>query len=144
VSDYIRSTSNPEGLIVHDVDGFQVESPSGNAAVRLQHAVKPPLSSKSRKAIDIPSNLFADACEDWARSSTTPVNDRGLKIQEVFVYLDTGKRAPVGEGFDRPRAFLIRLSYGGQFVHMWRVTWEHVVHAFLRGREIKAGRASKW
>jgi len=141
VSEYVRSTANPEGLFAYDVEG----------AVRLVHAVKPPLSSKQRKSgfsFDIPSRLFANACDQWARSSLTRVDDRGLKVQEVFVYLDTGKRAPVGfdrsDASDRPRAFLIRLSYGGQFVHLWRVTWEHVVHAFLRGQEISAGRASKW
>ena len=139
MSEYVRSTANPEGLFAYDVEG----------AVRLVHALKPPLSSRWRRSyIDIPSRLFAGACDQWARSSSSRVNDRGLKIQEVFVYLDTGKRAPVGfdrsSASDRPRAFLIRLSYGGQFVHLWRVTWEHVVHAFLRGQEISAGRASKW
>lgn len=138
MSSYVLSTANPEGLHVYDAEGW----------VRLDHEVQPPLSSNRRggaSTVDIPVRLFAQACHDWARTpGTARIADGGLKIHEVFVYLDTGKRVPVGKSSEQPRAFLIRLSYGGQFVHMWRVTWEHVVSAFLRGEEIKAGRTSKW
>jgi hypothetical protein len=145
MSDYIRPTSNPEGLCVSDTDdGF-------DGLVLVRYEVKPPLASSGRRkvggpVIAVPRRRFFQACRDWARPvGTQLIRDGVLRIEEVFVFLDTGKRVPIPtrsapSTADRPRAFLIRFGYDGAYVHMWRVTWEHVVGAVLRKDEAERAR----
>lgn len=148
---YIRCLSNPEGLYIWG---------QSDGAVVITHSVQPPLSSKwprrriyravgkgpknrmvpTRKfydatpAIKVPIRVFHHVCRKWTASFEDRVSYRGLTVEEVHVYLDTGKPVPNQTllqsvwDMDRGRrdAFLIRLSYKGQFFHMWRVTWEYV------------------
>ena len=129
MSDYIQSTSNPEGLFVSDGAGEMV---------RLGHRVASPLASR-RKEIAVPKRLFFQACR--ARPvGTQRIRDGVLRIEEVFVFLDTAKRVPIPrcgapDVAERAKAYLIRFGYGGDFVYLWRVTWEQVVGAVLRKDE---------
>jgi len=142
MSEYIRAISNPEGLCVMD---------AADDTVRLLHyGVKAALASRRKNqnpsVINVPRRLFFQACRDWARPvGTQRIKDGELRIEEVFVFLDTGKRVPVPKRGEpdvagRPKAFLIRFSYRGEYVHLWRVTWEHVVHAVLRKDEMERTR----
>ena len=134
----IRSGSNPESLyVVSLADG-----------VSLMHRVAPPFSSKwsdkNGPEITIPTKLFFAGCRAWDRvgGDDEGVNLKGLRIREVHIHRTTGKPYPgypgrraahrmamtkAGMTHLLDHAFRVRLDYKGQFLHMWRVTWEHVV-----------------
>lgn len=126
---YIRSLSNPEGLYI-------IGSSKG---IDIWHTVKPPLSSKWPKSgetpwINVPTYVFHHVLNRWAEGFRDKVSYRGLVVEEVQVCPTTGK-PPKPQSLTKmldprtPRSeFLIRLQYKEQFFHMWRVTWEYIVH----------------
>jgi len=122
---FIRSTSNPEGLYIwHDIDGYVDVSFGG---------VAPPLASKQRSA-RIPSKTFFKAVSRWDKNygADEKVSVGGFTIEERHIFVKTGKVVRGGsKAWLRDRrlrtAFLVRISYRGTFVHLWRVTWQYVV-----------------
>lgn len=125
---YIRCLSNPEALYIYgDCSGY----------VNISHGVKPPLSSG--RDFRIPNRDFHRVGKKWADwcDEESGIKSGHLKVQEINVYRDTGK--PVGREWrknyfhkkQRPTDFLVRISYKRDFVFLWRVTWEYVVHSIV-------------
>lgn len=140
---YIRSTSNPERLYVWaDVDG----------TVHLHYGgpyrVKPPLSKGEE--LRVPYKTFVRAVRHWDESGRYKTDINGFKIEEIHVYLKTGKRVPefknnkdairyLDEVKKKPSEYKIRVSYRGNFIHLWSVTWQYVVNNVME-RETKRHR----
>ena len=127
---YIRSGSNPEGLYIVGCTPKSIE---------IMHSVRPPLSSKwpaGGPSIVVPSRAFHATCRIWADGYEPDkgTSHDGLHVQEIHVFLHNGKPVPANWGAQAAAAssgaaaFLVRLSYGKQFVFMWRVTWMYIVH----------------
>lgn len=125
---YIRCLSNPEALYIYgDCSGY----------VNISHGVKPPLSSG--RDFRIPDRDFHRVGKKWADwcDEERGIKSGHLKVQEILVYRDTGK--PVGREWrknyfhkkQRPTDFLVRISYKRDFVFLWKVTWEYVVHSIV-------------
>jgi hypothetical protein len=120
---YIRCLSNPERLYIWgDRDG----------RVTFSHGVKPPLalSSRDSNGFQVPESAFKEVCRKWAEGSEHATT-KGFRAKLVHVLLETGKPTPphFNPFRDERRAeFLVRVSYKRKFVHLWLVTWMHVVH----------------
>jgi hypothetical protein len=155
---YIRCLSNPERLYIF---GDQWDR------ITIIHSVKPPMATaypdKANSAMfHVPWKAFHAVCRRWPESGDGGVRSDGIRVREALVYLDTGKkvvrRVPpvrwvrllprqdrllrVGLDADcrgRPVEYLIRFEYKKHFFHMWRVTWEYVVHGVVDRGEIKRG-----
>ena len=135
---YIRCLSNPEGMYIY----------SSARNVTISHNVKKPRSSGGD--FQIPIKTFNRLCWKWV-DCYEPATYRGAVAEEVHVNQWTGEVIPdskpcgkgckmIGGGGWTPckrcmrkslknaeeGKFLIRLSYGGHFVDMWRVTWEYI------------------
>ena len=128
---YIRSLSNPESLYIW-CEGKETA---------ISHGVKGPLSSarwRGGKAsppfFHVPAAAFDRVCALWGEGRE-PARAGGIRVEEVALFVATGKMVPVDFYGDIAKVFrdkrrvehLIRLSYRKHFVCMWRVTWEYVV-----------------
>ncbi len=135
---YIRCLSNPERLYIV----------SDGKKVNVSHKVQKPHSSG--REFDIPSRTFEGLCRKWAKEWEEPVAYRGASVEEIHVNRKTGRIIPAakpckkgckpeGNGWvpckrcfrksiqDARRGdFLVRLSFGRDFVNMWRVTWHYI------------------
>ena len=139
---YIRCLSNPERLYIFG-DGLGLDR------ITVIHSVKPPMATaypdKANSAMfHIPWKAFHAVCRRWQESGDGGVRLGGIRVREVFVYLDTGKKVwrRVGlreDGRSRPVEYMIRFEYKEHFFHMWRVTWEYVVHNVVDRGEVKRG-----
>ena len=128
---YIRCLSNPESLYIWG------DTADNSGFANICHRVKPPLSSKWPKngnspLIMVPLKAFEEATRKWRGSyDGSAVEVDGFKVETVNVFTATGKRVPKKNDFlkdRRRREWLVRLSYKGQFVHLWDVTWSYVVN----------------
>lgn len=124
---YIRCLSNPESLYV-----FDTQTRSGKSATEILHCIDPPLASAGRQPILVPTRAFREVCRAWANGARD-VTRRGLRVREVHVFADTGRRVPqrrsVRQMFDdaaRSR-YVVRLTYGRHWFCMWPVTWAYIV-----------------
>lgn len=125
---FIRCLSNPERLYVwHDVDGTVHIHYGGKGAP------KPPFSKG--ELMCVPWKTFLKAAEQWDWNEECRY--RGFVVEEVYVFMDTGKKVP--SSYDvitaKPRRkteYLIRVSYKGNFVFLWKVTWAYVMESCLR------------
>lgn len=140
---YIRTLSNPERLyIVGPLVGER------RNVVTISHSVKPPLASRTPKGaprgeFTVPAKAFQETLRAWRESygGLDKSTKRGLVVEEIHVFLDTGKPVPQAKSYaslvaihaqmrandSRPSERLIRLSYKNDFIHMWRVTWMYIV-----------------
>jgi hypothetical protein len=119
---YIRSTSNPESLYIWG-DAFDL--------VNISYRVDPPLAS-TRQEMRVPRAAFEEACLKWKEWGEVHeiIEVDGFRVELVRILLCTGRAPP--KNFNplkdrREGAFLIRISYQRRFVHLWEVTWDHVV-----------------
>lgn len=138
---YIRCLSNPEGLYVWaDTRG----------TVTLNYNVGKGLASPAAKPRDpaqfsLPRHVFEHVARRWeANGREGPVEFRGCRVEEVYVFRKTGKVVPDEERTiertimdSRRRETLVRFSYGESFVHMWRVTWAYIVANVVERRRPK-------
>lgn len=138
---YIRCLSNPEGLYVWSDGKFAT----------LTHNVERPHSSG--RSFSIPHRTFEALLKKWAKW-IEPARQGGAVAEELHVEVKTGRLIPpwkpcrrctpagknawipcrrCGPGsLDRPSGrYVIRLSYKGDFVNLWRVTWDYMVRRFL-------------
>jgi hypothetical protein len=143
---YIRCLSNPEGLYVwHDVDG----------TVHLHYGGRKKPKSPLSKGTEmrVPYRTFVRAVERWEASGEDRTSVHGFEIEELHVYLKTGKRVPdfksnedairyLKDARKNPSEYKIRVSYGGSFIHLWSVTWQYVVNNVME-REMKRHRARR-
>ena len=118
---YIRSTSNPEGLYIWG---------GARGRITICHNVHKPLASRTNGSFEIPCHIFHGLCRKWAEAFDERATYRGATAERVHVLLHTGKTVP--KMFDPFRSkakaeFLIKVSYGEHFLHMWTVTWEYIV-----------------
>lgn len=137
---FIRCLSNPEGLYVwSDVDGTVHIHYGG------RKRPKPPLSKGDDMCV--PYRDFMRACQKWD-GWEDDVRVNGFRIKEEHVYLKTGKPVPNMDRWKKvsaycdhmkknPAEFLIRVSYKGNFVYLWRVTWQYVVSNAVRRIELR-------
>lgn len=147
---YIRAGSNPEALYIVGGDRNRVEV--------YAHRVRG-LTSKTlpENSWALPAKAFNRVLALWAEGYRDRASCGGIVVEEVFVFTDTGKPVP-----DRPqrrlaikrymedtreRRFVIRLSYKGDYICMWPVTWQYVVsvnaHRAVTGKCIQCGRPTK-
>ena len=140
---YIRCLSNPERLYAwHDIDGTVHLHYGGNKAV------KPPLSKGEE--MRVPYKTFIRAVQNWDAHGGFEgrTSYRGFTIEEIHVYLKTGKLFDperwksaskyIDHSAKNPNEFLIRVSYKGNFIHLWGVTWQYVVNNVMERRRIRA------
>lgn len=133
---YIRATSGPEGLYA-----FQAADDRGRMKVHMIPGHAWPLTNASNDhPILVPPATFEKAVGRWEECSDGEdgVREQGLEIREVHVFADDGK--PVPKNFNalakdaRKAEFMIRVSFRGRWVLLWRVTWAYVVHNVLGDR----------
>lgn len=131
---YIRSTSNPEELYIY----------SSGKYVHITHNVNKPFSSgkKSPQEDDmtIPTYIFENALRKYKRRyRVLPISYRDLKIEEVHLYKDNGKKVPVNltvkkyfEASEKRGGtlFQIKISYKNKFVCMYKTTWDYIAIMF--------------
>lgn len=149
---YIRCLSNPERLYAwHDVDGTVHIHYGG------PYMVKPPLSKGEE--MRVPLRTFMHAIKHWDDTGNWEdrTSIRGFTIEEVHIYLKTGKPVPnfknnkdairyLKDSKKHPSEYKIRVSYKGNFIHLWRVTWQYVVNNVMereRKRYLARRRAKK-
>lgn len=149
---YIRAGSNPEALYIVG---------SGNNRVEIYAHRVPGMTSKKlpENSWTLPAKAFNRVLAMWAEGYRDRAACGGIVVEEVFIFTDTGKPVPevkhpmtrralkryVGDG--RERRFVIRLSYKGDYICMWPVTWQYIVsvnaHRAVTGKCIQCGRATK-
>lgn len=141
---FIRCLSNPEGLYVwSDVDGTVHIHYGG------RKKPKPPLSKGDD--MRVPYRTFMRVCKKWD-GWEDDVRVNGFRVKEEHVFLKTGKPVPsdlyanvtaYAKHMDKhPAEYLIRVSYKGNFVYLWRVTWQYVVSNAVRRIELRKKRRS--
>lgn len=120
---YIRSTSNPEGLYIYQ---------STEGGVWIYHSLKPPLaSSGNRDLIIVPTTLFHAACRAWVRHA-----GMGDSIRRGNLTITEALFPPACRQFRQfkqcrhSHEIKVRVQYQRQFVLLWAVTWDYVVHRF--------------
>jgi len=140
---YIRCLSNPEGLYVWSDGKF----------ANITHNVKPPHSSG--KDFTIPHRVFERVLKRWA-DYHQPAKCAGAVAEELSVDRKIGEVIgpfkPCNRGCERQgkafilckpchakmmkdirrSSYVIRLSYKGNFVNMWRVTWDYMTKRFRK------------
>lgn len=141
---YIRCLSNPEGLYVW--------SDGKNATI--SHEVRKPHSSG--RNFTIPHGIFEGLLRRWV-DFRKPARVRGAVAEELTVNSKTGRVIPPWKpckrgcksagksGFipcrrclekQRREAgctrYVVRLSYRGDFVDLWCVTWDYMTKRFDR------------
>lgn len=127
---YIRAGSNPEGLYA-----FSTDNDKGKAVVELIPGWRYKLANCNNETpMLVPQAVFDKAVKLWDNRGEDRVNYKGFSIREVYVFADDG--SPVPKDFcpfesKREAGFLIRLSYKGKWMLLWKVTWAYVVHNVL-------------
>lgn len=141
---YIRCLSNPEALYVW----------SDGKHANILHHVKEPNSSG--RNFTIPAKAFERVLKLWAQGHE-PAKCAGAVAEEIHVDRKTGalipdmkpcKRgcqrhgrnawAPCKRCFAKQRIaakdgeFFVRLSYKGNFVNLWRVTFDYMTKRFRK------------
>lgn len=146
---YIRAGSNPEALYIVGGDRNRVEV--------YAHRVRG-LTSKTlpENSWALPAKAFNRVLALWAEGYRDRASCGGIVVEEVFVFTDTGKLVPEVKhpmtrralkryiNGSRERRFVIRLSYKGDYICMWPVTWQYIVsvnaHRADTGKCIQCGR----
>jgi hypothetical protein len=124
---YIRCLSNPESLYIWE-DGTHAN---------ISHGVPGPLSSSKERDGDpalflIPTDVWREGLKLWHDKYGEPIDHEGMAVREEHIHLDTAELVPeqtILEMLDdrREAGYRIRLEYKGEYVYLWRVTWEYVV-----------------
>lgn len=124
---YIRAGSNPEGLYIFGNGNHQVEILGGLPISKLPGP---------HMAVIVPRSSFHHVAKRWREDDCVPARHKGLSVDEVQVFLKTGKRVPkkmpLKKWIKEPIAFLICLSWKKWKIFMWRVTWEYIVDGIIR------------
>ena len=134
---YIRAGSNPEGLYVF--------SASSDKNGHVYANILPGYRCKRKSLPDGEPMLVPQAVFDRVAVLWNDVADEEVgvsyKVRLEHVFTDEGdppkfsvvppKDLRFGQKTDLETEFLVRVSYKGEWVLLWQVTWEHVARSAL-------------
>jgi hypothetical protein len=132
---YIRCHSNPEGMYIYGNADGMIEIYSG----RGWHLSNIGPDQEEDRGMYVPGKTFYEMCKKANHPSIydeeSPYEIDGFRVEEVLIYLKTGKRVPnrgekISKNFFSKRAaetiYAIKLSYKHKYVFMYLVTWEYI------------------